>query len=115
MKRLLLTVVLTSTALATDIKSVVVHSNVPFRSDRAESCSLTTGNPYVTGGPKTKIEMLCSERTDFDPVKGAASYPYTRIVTVKLDEAATKEFFNSNKWAVDLYCQGEGSLKCQPR
>jgi len=48
-------------------------------------------------------------------VKSAIPYPYTRIVTVKLDEAASKEFLNKNKWKVDLYCQGAGSLQCQLR
>jgi hypothetical protein len=99
-----------------EVPAVVIHSNVPFRGDRAQSCSILTGNPFIEGGTRTRVEMNCSERTDFEAAKGDASYPYTRIDIVKLDERAWKEFTDSDKCRVDLFCQaGHGNFQCQLR
>jgi hypothetical protein len=97
-----------------EVESVIIHSNAPFRPNRAQYCSILTGKAPIEGGPRVKVEMDCSERTDFDPAKSPVPYPYTRIATVKLDEPAWKEFNNLQKWKVDLYCQDvQGSLGCR--
>ncbi len=107
---------LPGSALAADIKSLVIHSTVPFQPNRAQSCSILTGNPPIEGGAKVKVEMYCSERTDFDP-SGILNkdYPYTRICRVSLDASATKEFHAPKKWKVDLFCQAREEVRCQLR
>jgi hypothetical protein len=102
-----------------NVNSVTVHSNMPFRANRAQACSILTGNPVVEGGKPSKdepVEMYCSERVDYDPMSRKdfdphaninIYYPYIRIVTVSLDAPAWKQFQSDKKWLVRLYCQDQ--------
>ena len=129
MKRIAIVVVLLAPAALTacsqnnPLDKLVVHSNVAFKVNEAQTCSLTTGKPVFEGGPKNGIiEMFCSERADYDPLGGDnweavlqnpyLAYPHTRITKVVLSKEAQR-LFQSERWKVNLFCQKDGnSLAC---
>jgi|SRR5580704_14695040 hypothetical protein len=87
---------------------VVVKTMLPW-SDDSRTCQLFNGNPAIHGGPRTlgvgdHIEMLCPTGS----IEG--DWRLTYVGTVKLDDAAERDFESMGKYFAPVLCTKDGKV-----